>query len=86
MVRSGKGVLRLISANFDRISDLRADYEACTEAKFEGEVVDRAEAVGDGGGQVLKQIKTDMPAPDSKKTVRARRAANARWEHENAAG
>ena len=36
--------------------------------------------------RLLKQIKTRYAAPDSKKTVRARRAANARWEHENAAG
>jgi hypothetical protein len=29
-----RGVLELISANFDRISDLSADYEGCAETKL----------------------------------------------------
>ena len=86
MVRSGKGVLRLISANFDRISDLRADYEACTEAKLRVTLSTELRLLETAVARLLKQIKTRYAAPDSKKTVRARRAANARWEHENAAG
>jgi hypothetical protein len=80
-----RAVLGLISASFDRISDLNADYEACSETKLKVKLSTELRLLETAAARLLKQIKTDLPAPDGKKTVRARRAANARWDRENAA-
>jgi hypothetical protein len=78
--------LGLISSNFDRISDLRADYEACTETKLRVKLSTELRLLETAVARLLKQVKTDLPARESGKTLKARRAANARWDRANAAG
>lgn len=78
-------VLELISADFDRISDLRAAYAASVEA---GEVKLSTELrwLEQSAARLLKQVKTDLPAAESATTLKARSAANTRWSGRGAAG
>lgn len=76
-------VLGLIEADFDRISDLRAAYVAAVEAgevKVQIKLSTELRLLEQSAARLLKQIKTDLPAPESATTRRARAAANTRWE------
>lgn len=80
-----RAILDLISANFDRISDLRLAYHDAAEVKVQIKLSTELRLLEQAAARLLKQIKTDLPAPESKTTVRARAAANTRWDR-NAAG
>lgn len=80
-----RAILDLISANFDRISDLRMAYQDAAEVKVQIKLSTELRLLEQAAARLLKQIKTDLPAPESKTTVRARAAANTRWDR-NAAG
>lgn len=83
-----RAILGLIGDHFDRISELRAAYASAAEdgeVKVQIKLSTELRLLEQSAARLLKQIKTDLPAPDSKTTVRARAAANTRWER-NAAG
>lgn len=84
-----RAVLELISANFDRISDLRAAYATAAEAgevKIQVKLSTELRLLEQSVARLLRQVKTDLPAPPSATTKRARRAANVRWDRERASG
>jgi hypothetical protein len=80
-----RAVLDLVAANLDRISDLRAAYAEASEVKVRVKLSTELRLLEQAVARMLKQIKTDLPAPDSTTTQRARRAANARWDNERRA-
>lgn len=73
-------VLDLIDANLRRTEDLRADYEAADEVKLKVKLSTELRLLETAVARLLRQIKTDVPVAPSQTTVKARRAANARWE------
>jgi hypothetical protein len=75
-----RAILELIAANFDRISDLRKAYAATDEVKVQIKLSTELRLLEQAAARLLKQVKTDLPAPESTTTVRARMAANSRWE------
>jgi len=81
-----RAVLDLISANFERISDLRAAYAETSEVKVRVKLSTELRLLEQAVARLLKQVKTDLSAPDSPSTQRARRAADARWDRDRAAG
>ncbi|WP_239655211.1 hypothetical protein [Mycobacterium riyadhense] len=83
-----RAVLDLISADFDRISDLRAAYARAVEAGDVRALIKLStemRLLEQSAARLLKQIKTDLPAAESGTTKRARRAADVRWDKERAA-
>jgi hypothetical protein len=81
-----RAILDLISANFDRIADLRAAYAEASEVKVLVKLSTELRLLEQAAARLLKQIRTDLPAPESMTTRMARRAADARWDKERAAG
>ena len=61
-------------------------WEESADAKVQCKLSAEVRLLEQSIARLLKLIKTDLPARDSNKTVQARRAANARWGRENAAG
>jgi hypothetical protein len=81
-----RSVLDLISANLDRISDLRAAYAEVSEVKVRVKLSTELRLLEQAVARLLRLIRTDLPAPESGTTRRARRAADVRWGKERAAG
>ena len=81
-----RAVLALISENLDRISDLRAAYAETDEVKVRIKLSTEMRLLETNVARLLRQVKTDLPAPDSNVTLQARRASNARWDRVRAQG
>lgn len=74
-----RAVLDAIAANIDRCVDLTADYQASTQPEVRVKLSAELRLLEGALARLLKQIHTDIPAPESQTTIKARRAANARW-------
>ncbi len=81
-----RAVLDLISDEIDRKVALFSAWEESTDAKVRVRLSGEMRLLEQSVSRLLKQIKTDLPARPSNKTMRAQRAANTRWDRENAAG
>lgn len=79
-------LLDLIDANLRRTEDLRAAYEAADEVKLKVKLSTELRLLEQAVARLLKQVRTDVPAAPSLTSVKASRAANARWERARAAG
>ena len=79
-----RAVLGLIASNFDRIADLRAAYEEAAEVKVRVTLSTELRLLETAVARLLRQVRTDIPAAESQRTVAARRAANARWDRDAA--
>ena len=77
-----QAILGLIGDEIDRKEALLEAWRESTDPKVQCKLSAEARLLEQSIARLLKQIKTDLPAPDSKKTVRARRAANARWDRD----
>lgn len=75
-----RAVLGLIGDSFDRISDLQAAYAEATEVKVQIKVSTELRLLEQSAARLLKSIKTDLPAAESATTLKARNAANTRWD------
>jgi hypothetical protein len=78
-------VLGLISDEIDRKETLLEAWREATDPKVQVKLSAEARLLEQSIARLLKLIKIDLPARDSNKTVKARRAANVRWDRENAA-
>jgi len=78
-------ILGLISDEIDRKERLLDAWEESTDSKVQCKLSAEARLLEQSIARLLRLIKTDLPARESNKTVKARRAANARWGRENAA-
>lgn len=84
-----RAILDLISADFDRLSDLHDAYVAAIdmgEVKLQVKLSTEIRLLEQSAARLLKQVKTDLPPQPSKTTLRAQNAANARWDRVRAQG
>ena len=59
-------------------------YGGSTETKVKVKLSTELRLLETSLARLLKQVKTDIPAPESNRTIQARRAANARWGRDSA--
>jgi hypothetical protein len=64
----------------DRGADVAARYERTRETKVRIKVGAELRQLDKSIMLLVKNIRTEMPAPESLVTVKARRAAQARWD------
>jgi len=79
-------VLALISSSIDRKCDLQKDYATAGEAKTRVEISAELRLLEAGVARLLKMIKTEPPQPMSLRSLKAQRAARARWDRDVDAG
>jgi hypothetical protein len=79
-------VLALIGSAIDRKCDLQRDYSAAEDAKTRVKVSAEIRLLENSISRTLRQIKTDTPAPESLRSIKARAAVMRRWHPDNAAG
>lgn len=79
-----RAILALVASNLDRIADLRAAYAEASEVKVQIKLSTELRLLEQAAARLLRQVKTDLPEPDSKTTVRARAAARSRWDRDAA--
>ena len=77
-----RAVLELIAYTVDRRVDLAADYAVaeCTARRVK--ISAELRLLEGSLSRLLKQVQTDIPAPESLRTVKARAAARARWDRD----
>jgi hypothetical protein len=76
--------LDALACNIDRRVDLGRDYEASTEPKVRVKLSAELRLLENAAARLLREIKTDPPQADSLTTIKARRAANVRWNRARA--
>ena len=69
----------LIQAGIDRNCDLQRDYADAADAKMRLKLSAELRLVEAQLARLVKQVNTDVPAPTSLRSVKAQRAALARW-------
>ena len=75
-------VLALMASSIDRKCDLQRDYAAAAEAKTRVKISAELRLLEASVARLLKQITTDLPEPESLRTIKARQAARARWDRD----
>lgn len=82
-----RAVLDAVAANVDRRADLTRAYDAADEAKVRVKLSAELRLLEGALARLLREVSTDVPSPESRTTIKARHAANTRWERErNATG
>ncbi len=80
-------ILGQIASILDRKHDFLAAYAAADEVKVRLKISAEVRLLEQAVARLVQQVKTDVAQPESRTTVKARRAANRRWERDsNAAG
>jgi len=79
---SERAILERVSATIDHISDLSRDYAAADDAKLRMKLSGEIRLLDGLLTRLLKQVRTDVPQPESLRTIKARRAAQVRWERD----
>lgn len=77
---SDLAVLDLIAAAIDRRVDLTADYQQCEDLKGRVKASAQLRLLEQSIARPLRQIRTDVPPAPGLRTIKARRAARARWD------
>ena len=75
-------LLTLIGDTIDRRVDLAAHYANADDVKSRVKLSAELRLTEGALSRLLKQVQTDVPAPESQTTIKARRAARARWDRE----
>jgi hypothetical protein len=81
-----EAILGLISDEIDRKQSILEAWDEATDPKVQCKLSAEARLLEQSIARLLKLMKTDLPARPSNKTLMARRAANARWDRDNATG
>lgn len=81
-----RALLDLIAAALDRGTDLAADYQLAEDAKSRMKLSAELRLTEQAIARMLKQVKTDVPQPMSITSMKAQRAARARWDKPHATG
>lgn len=79
-----RSIIDLICAQIDRKCEISALYEQSTDAKLKVKLSGEMRLLEQSVARLLLKVKTDVPGPESKRTVAARRAVRARWDREHA--
>lgn len=69
----------------DRIADLSSDYATAQDSKSRVKLSAEIRLCDSSLARLLRLIRTDVPHAPSQTTLKAQRAANARWDRERAA-
>jgi hypothetical protein len=77
-----QAVLGLISSTIDRKAWLSRAYSRTQDVKMRVRLSAEIRLLEASLARLLKQVMPDLPAPPTMRTIRARRAANARWKRE----
>lgn len=72
----------LIAANCDRATDLTADYAEAKTSQDRVRLSAELRQLEIVLVRLIKQIRTEVPAVESLRTIKARRAARARWDRD----
>lgn len=75
-------IIDLLCDEIDRKTELLAEYEAADDVKVKVRLSAEARLLEQSVARLLRQVKTELPGPESKRTVAARRAALARWDRD----
>lgn len=75
-----EAILGLISDEIDRKTAILESWGQATDAKVMCKLSAEARLLEQSIARLLKLIKTELPARPSNNTVKARRAANTRWD------
>ncbi len=81
-----QAVLGLISSTMDRKVWLSRAYSHTQDVKLRVELSAEIRLLETSLARLLKQVTPELPAAPSMRTVRARRAANARWKRDEGGG
>jgi len=79
---SESAVLDDIASTVDRMVRLRRDWSRADDPKLKIKLSAELRLLETSKARLLKQVTPDLPAPESMRTVRARRAVNARWKRD----
>lgn len=72
-------VLSLIQAAIDRTCDLQRDYAAAEDAKTRAKLSAELRLLEANVERLLRRVKTDVPAPMSRRSQKAQAASLVRW-------
>ncbi|OBJ86537.1 hypothetical protein A5640_06945 [Mycobacterium asiaticum] len=75
----------MIGAAVDRRAELSAQYKACETTAMRLRVATELRLLEQSIARLYRQVSTDVPAPQSVTSMKAQRAANARWKRERLA-
>lgn len=78
-------VLGMICAAVDRRVELTAAYDECETTDSKLKIATELRLTEAAIARMYKQVSTDLPAPMSAVSLKAQRAANARWTRERMA-
>lgn len=79
-------ILDLIISAIDRRVDLLKRYAALDDTKLRVKLSAELRLAEANIERLLRRVKTDVPQPMSKTSLKAQRAANARWDRERTGG
>jgi hypothetical protein len=77
-----QSILDQISSILDRKAELLGMYDDARSVKNKLKISQELRLLERAAASLVKEIKTDIPAAESFRTVKARRAARARWDRE----
>ena len=73
-------LLALIADTIDRKTDLTALYHAAEDIPTQVKLSAEVQLLEGSLARLLKMVQTDIPQPETMTTIKARRAARARWD------
>ncbi|BBY91339.1 hypothetical protein MGALJ_10080 [Mycobacterium gallinarum] len=79
-----QAVIGLICDQIDRKVEIFAAYEESSDPKVKVKLSGEMRLLEQSVARLLRQVKTDVPGPESQRTVAARRAVRARWDRGSA--
>lgn len=75
-------VIGMIAAAVDRRVELSSAYAVCDNVNVKLKLATELRLLEQSIGRLLRQVNTDVPAPQSVTSMKAQRAANSRWNRE----
>jgi hypothetical protein len=77
-------IIDLICDQIDRKMEIFAAYEEASDPKVKVKLSGEMRLLEQSVARLLRQVRTDVPGPESKRTQAARRAVRARWDRTGA--
>ena len=74
-------ILNQISSILDRKAELSGVYAATADINVRIRLSAELRLLEQAAARLVKLVRTDLPGPESLRTVKARRAASVRWGH-----
>jgi len=81
-----RAILAQISSILDRKAEFLDLYEAAEDVKAKLKLSAEIRLLEQAAARLIRGIETDIPEPTSLRTIKARRAAHARWDQSSNAG